>query len=314
MDWQTFRVIHDFAYGSDMDRQETAETNTIPRLPAPYYEGDSFRLELQCWQNKLASEYIDFGAAASAKLYITRYGVSQVPLELADGVLSEAVEGSGYNTITFDVPAEATDGYGGSDCLLYAVVSSLHMPGDDWLKRTISQRLTVTSLTGEGALNPDADEIPYTPAVPEDWTTEPETVAEALDELGARESGSNDDLLISPAGTTVLGKVYRNNAGAWLAGDPDDPECETCELFIALGTDPETDGMQAESLVTNPAWSWTTVGASLWLDDSGAITETVPTAETHAGRVARIVGWVRSATSIRFDGHVPGDTFEEAVS
>jgi len=118
----------------------------------------------------------------------------------------------------------------------------------------------------------------------------------------------------TPAGTVVRGKVYYNNAGSWALADPDVAAVETCELWMALGTDPETDGMAAGEVATNSGWSWSTIGGLLWLDDDGALTETVPTETTHAGRVARPVGFVRSATSACFDGHILGSAFEEAGS
>jgi hypothetical protein len=117
----------------------------------------------------------------------------------------------------------------------------------------------------------------------------------------------------TPTGATALGTVYHISGGAWVAADPDTAACETAELWMALGST-GASGMVAQGTVTNPAWSWTTIGAVLWLDDSGAITETTPDAVTDAGRVARPVGWVRSATSIRFDGHLLGSSFEEIGS
>ena len=123
------------------------------------------------------------------------------------------------------------------------------------------------------------------------------------------------DRVVTPAGTTVLGGVFRRTANSWQAGDPDDPACEICELWIALGAD-ATAGMRADNaVVTNPAWAWTGIpGTRLWLGDAGGMTETQPTVSTYAGRVARPVGWVRSATSVRFDGHMPSVTYEGATS
>lgn len=154
------------------------------------------------------------------------------------------------------------------------------------------------------------------------YFTKSETVAllagkadsEDLEALGTRVDALECDRVATPAGTTVAGKVYRVSGGAWVLASPDDPECQTCELLIARGTDPETDNMDAEGLEANTGWSWTTPHKVLWLHDDGTMTETVPNSTSHAGRVARPVGWVRDATSIRFDGHLPGATFKGAVS
>lgn len=125
-------------------------------------------------------------------------------------------------------------------------------------------------------------------------------------------AADTDDRVTSPAGTVVAGKIYRQGAGAWVLADPDDEVCETCELFLALGTNAAADGMAAERLVASGMWSAN--GGPIWLANDGGMTETKPTATTHAGRVARLVGWVRDSESYRFDGHIPGDTFEEAAS
>lgn len=124
------------------------------------------------------------------------------------------------------------------------------------------------------------------------------------------------DTLYLPTATVTAFKVYYNAAGTWTLADPDVAVCETCELFLALGTTVADDGMTSDLEVTNPAWTWgaANVGKPLYLDDAGAMTLTVPSSPDDDGRVGRIVGWVRSDTSIRFDGHVPGATFEATVS
>jgi hypothetical protein len=118
----------------------------------------------------------------------------------------------------------------------------------------------------------------------------------------------------TPAGTTVLGQVYRRTADGWQTADPDDLACETALLWIAQGTN-ATDGMRAEAVVTNPAWSWTGIpGTAVWLGEDGAITETFPTEESHIGKFGRQVGWVESATSIRFYGKLQAVYYPGAVS
>ncbi len=131
---------------------------------------------------------------------------------------------------------------------------------------------------------------------------------------GSQVDYAGGDKIVLPDQTVTAYLAYRNNAGTWEAGDPDTAACETCELFLSLGTDVGDDGMLAEGVVTYGSWAWSVIGAPLYLDDAGALTETVPSSPSDDGRVGRIVGWVRAATSIRFDGHVPGVTFEAAGS
>jgi hypothetical protein len=128
--------------------------------------------------------------------------------------------------------------------------------------------------------------------------------------------GTLGNTVFLPTGTVTAFKVYRNNAGTWELADPDTAACEACELWMSLGTAVATSGMTCEDTVTNPSWTWgaSDVGKPLYLDDAGAITLTVPSSPGDDGRVGRIVGWVRSATSIRFNGHVPGATFTVPVS
>lgn len=127
-------------------------------------------------------------------------------------------------------------------------------------------------------------------------------------------AGTGADSVTSPAGTTVLGKVYRRTADGWQAADPDDLACETALLWIALGAN-ATDGMRAEAVVTNPSWSWAGIpGTAVWMGEDGAITETVPTEESHTGKFGRQVGWVESATAVRFCGKLQAVYYPGAVS
>lgn len=137
-----------------------------------------------------------------------------------------------------------------------------------------------------------------------------------LSPVEARIGGLEDiDAAIAPAGTTVLGLVYRRTASGWQAAAPSDLLCEANLLWIALGTDPEVDGMRNRAVVVNEAWSWSGIpGTPVFLAAAGAMTETAPTEEDRAGRFVRQVGWVESATSVRFDGTLQSVYYEELAS
>ena len=145
---------------------------------------------------------------------------------------------------------------------------------------------------------------------------EPDITATTVDWALMAAPGDTDDYAerdsVSASGLTA-GKVYRWDATlsspGWVLADPDDAICETCELWLAIST----TVLICQGLYT-AAISGAVQGDALYLDDSGVITHTVPASPGDDGRVGRIIAWQRSATRIRFDGHVPGATFEAAVS
>jgi hypothetical protein len=155
----------------------------------------------------------------------------------------------------------------------------------------------------------------FSPGVSADWDpTLPDDTHEALDALAARlRDQEQSPYVFTPASAVTQYKVYYNNGGTWTLADPDLLDCDTVELFFSVGASVAVNGMLSEGLVTNAGWSWTTVGAPLYLDDSGEMTEDVPTILEDSGRVGRIVGWVRDATSVWFDGHIPGGVMDEST-
>lgn len=171
----------DLALGSDIEDTAPVHGATVLRkFPAVYMEGDSFRLRCQVWVNRVAGTKANFGDAATCRLYIKRYGVSDIPTLLSTGSIAESATGF-YDTLDVTVAEGATDGYGGQSCLLYLLVTAA---GE---QRTIIQQLDVTSLDGSGDGNPSGAEMAYTPADETDWpTTVPDDVAEALDVLAER--------------------------------------------------------------------------------------------------------------------------------
>lgn len=130
--------------------------------------------------------------------------------------------------------------------------------------------------------------------------------------LAARVGALEFDQAAAPAGATVPGKVYRRTADGWQTADPNDPECETRLLWIALGTNASV-GMRAEGVVETGSWSGVPHKA-VWMDENGGITETVPNEVSHAGLVARQIGWTENATSIRFCGKLQPVFYEGGVS
>jgi hypothetical protein len=116
----------------------------------------------------------------------------------------------------------------------------------------------------------------------------------------------NPDIIYSRAGTVVENKIYYYKDSTWTLGDPTDDTTQMCALWIALGTNAATHGMSSNSIVSDDSWTWTTVDGPLYLDADGNMTETVPNITDNPDEVVRPVGYVLSATSVRFHGYLPG--------
>lgn len=97
----------------------------------------------------------------------------------------------------------------------------------------------------------------------------------------------------------TAGKIYfwdvSLTPGAWALADPDTAGCDEFELWLAISTTQlVSEGLYAAAI------SGADVGDPLYLDDAGVISHTAPDSGT-----TRVIGWQRTATHIRFSGHVP---------
>lgn len=112
--------------------------------------------------------------------------------------------------------------------------------------------------------------------------------------------------LYAPAATVVLGKVYIRTATTWVLANASTRSNQIAKLWMARGTSVGISGMVAEGVVTNPAWAFTAAQYELplYLTGSGEITLVKPTETLAPGIVARVVGYVRSANSIYFNGTI----------
>jgi len=125
---------------------------------------------------------------------------------------------------------------------------------------------------------------------------------------------TNVDTIYTRAGTVTAHKVYCYKNSAWVLADPDDVFTQMCALWMSLGTNAAVQGMTSNAIVDNVSWNWTTVDGPLYVSTAGAMTETAPTIESNPGEVVRPVGYVLSATKIRFLGYLPGGIMNSALS
>jgi|GEM_PF-5801392 len=117
-------------------------------------------------------------------------------------------------------------------------------------------------------------------------------------------AGSSASTYADQATSTGLtaGKVYFWDVGltpdAWALADLDTAMCQECELWLAISTmQLVSEGLYAAAI------SSADVGDPVYLSDDGAI---VHAATSTPGEVRRCVGWQRTATHIRFSGHLYG--------
>lgn len=142
-------VLRGVGSGEDAD-----DVNYISGVPSPLIANDSFDLIVDHYEyhNGTTGDKADFGASATAKLYITFDNVPDLtPLELCDGTVAEETASSGvYNRISFAVPKNTlSDDYAGSTtCRLYYVI--LFNDGSVDRQRTVYWTTQVHDQNGTG--------------------------------------------------------------------------------------------------------------------------------------------------------------------
>jgi len=114
----------------------------------------------------------------------------------------------------------------------------------------------------------------------------------------------------SASGATEEGKLYALDNGEWEEFDVDNPIHALNRVAIAIGSDPEVDGMLLEGNFINTSWNFSsTDGDIVYAADVGAMTLTCPSKSSNPYEVIRPVGFVSSASGVYFQP-VPGGTLD----
>ena len=126
---------------------------------------------------------------------------------------------------------------------------------------------------------------------------------------------ADGDIVYIGTGSTVVGKIYYYKSdGSWGLTNSDDPSTATGWLAVALGTDPDADGMLlrgtidlAENIVGTEA-----LGSIIYLDKAtaGAATTAAPTA---TGDIVRVIGYALTTGDANKIWFSPDNTWVEHV-
>ena len=126
---------------------------------------------------------------------------------------------------------------------------------------------------------------------------------------------ADGDIVYIGTGSTVVGKIYYYKSdGSWGLTNSDDPGTATGWLAVALGTDPDADGMLlrgtidlAENIVGTEA-----LGSIIYLDKAtaGAATTAAPTA---TGDIVRVIGYALTTGDANKIWFSPDNTWVEHV-
>ena len=108
---------------------------------------------------------------------------------------------------------------------------------------------------------------------------------------------SGGDIYYYGDGSTVKGSIYYINGTNWTLADADTVAASTTLLAVALGTDPDVDGMLLRGFVTllTEVEGTEAIGSVLYLSatDTGIATITPPSG---AGDIVRVIGYSLHAT------------------
>ena len=110
-------------------------------------------------------------------------------------------------------------------------------------------------------------------------------------------STSGGDVYYYGNGSTVKGSIYYIDGANWSLADADTVAASTTLLAVALGTDPDVDGMLLRGFVTllTEVEGTEAIGSVLYLSatDTGIATITAPTG---SGDIVRVIGYSLHAT------------------
>ena len=126
---------------------------------------------------------------------------------------------------------------------------------------------------------------------------------------------ADGDIVYIGTGSTVIGKIYYYKSdGSWGLTNSDDPSTATGWLAVALGTDPDVDGMLVRGMIdlAGNIVGTEALGSIIYLDKAttGDATTAAPTA---TGDIVRVIGYavtVGDANKIWFN---PDNTWVEHV-
>jgi len=116
--------------------------------------GDSFAISLLVYDDYDADVKHDFGASATAKLYIKERDSESDPYTIdAAGTVAQS-EAAEYDTVNFSVDSGAVpDGLGNKDCILYAVISGTNE------QRTLVQYVSIFGTFGAATSTPSSADV-----------------------------------------------------------------------------------------------------------------------------------------------------------
>ena len=116
--------------------------------------GDSFALSLHVYDDYDADVKHDFGASATAKLYIKERDSESDPYTIdAAGTVTQSAAAE-YDTVDFDVDAGAVPAsLGNKDCVIYAEITA------STEQVTLVQYISIFGLSGAATLTPSSEDV-----------------------------------------------------------------------------------------------------------------------------------------------------------
>ena len=211
-------------------------------------------------------EYIDFGAASN----VIRMAVNNSPVVDVTGSgieVTGAISVSGTNNISCNGNVGDT---GNNDFVSFST------DGEVSLVTNNSARLTASD-TGVSAANMNV-------------TSELNSKKNIFEKTGNTDFSVQGDIVKIGTGSTTQGELcYYKSDGSWAAADADAAATSGgCLLAIALGTDPDSDGMLLRGMFTLDHDPGTVADVLYVSTTAGDITNTAPSGN---GDIVRIVGY-----------------------
>jgi len=257
----TTKVVLDNGPWVGQDNPVTQASGFTEGLPDRIWGEDGFMWVVHYFEDDADATGLDM-SSATAKIYIAADTDGASRTELGSGVVS----GSNNEIITYTAPADTipSDLYGTTCIVILEATNTTY-------QTTLVQRVEVNHYTKGIGSTPGASAMAYTPTVSGDWPgTDPDDVAEALDDLAERQTDTN---LYGHLQATASDMVSRTTAGAAIS----DVEWASNDVNLKVAAfDDSTDEGVTVTLLMPFDWDASTLKAKfVWTNAGGGAAETV---------------------------------------